>query len=227
MPRLDRKTRDRVLQLHFRTDGKDPLNAREILDALQKENAESGSNYVIPNSERSIQKLLKKVREQESDNIALDRQPWSMTINEKAGIPFDPVLFELTKAWFRLRHQRGMESEYVPFPVGVAKWAVRLHMVAPYLAPEVLLRKARVYYAKDRLAALADALPDSSSEDLEISMQDEKNPETKKAYQEFIGTTIATQTEESQTTPDDVNILKVPDEFLTRLSARKRGRRKK
>jgi hypothetical protein len=227
MPRLDRKTRDRVLQLHFRTDGKEPLNAREILDTLQKENDESGTNYVIPNSERSIQKLLKKIREQESETIALERQPWSLAINEKAGIPFDPVLFELTKAWFRLRHQKGIQSEYVPFPVGIAKWAVRLHTVAPYLTPEELLRKARAYYAKDRLAALADALPDSSFEDLEISMQNEKNPETRKAYQESRGKTIVKQTEESQTDQGDVNILKVPDEFLTRLSARKRGRRKK
>ena len=222
MPRLDQKTRERVLEVHFRTDGQKPLNAREILDKLQKDNNESGTNYVIPNSERSIQKLIKKVREQETETIALDRQPWSLALNKKAGIAFDPILFDLLKVHFERFLQRGGESEFVPFSVGIARWAVWIHKAAPQLTPEALPDKARTYSAKDRLSAIAEALPDSSFEDLEIVLQTEDDPDLRKAYQKLLGRDIEIIAEKSQTDIGEVNVIHVQEKQRLRLYPKKK-----
>lgn len=231
MPRLDERTQNRILELHFPTDGQPSLNARQIFDQLIRDK-EAGANYVIPTTERSIQKLIRKVRlqEQEKESLHIDRQPWSMQLNDKAGIPFDPILLQLLKVWFQKQVERGQGPPFVPFPVGVAKWAIRLHKMAPFLVKEgeqQLLYRARQYFAMERMAILSDKLPDSTYDDLEIAMKNETNEELKTAYKEFYGSkVIELEGQEVQTESGKVFMI-IPAENVAERIVTKRKKRTK
>lgn len=231
MPRLDERTQNRILELHFPTDGQPSLNARQIFDQLIRDK-EAGANYVIPTTERSIQKLIRKVRlqEQEKESLQIDRQPWSMQLNDKAGIPFDPILLQLLKVWFQKQVERGQGPPFVPFPVGVAKWAIRLHKMAPFLVKEgeqQLLYRARQYFAMERMAILSDKLPDSTYDDLEIAMKNETNEELKTAYKEFYGSkVIELEGQEVQTESGKVFMI-IPAENVAERIVTKRKKRTK
>ena len=88
MPRLDQKTKERVLELAFPTDGQQPLNATQVITELSQENARLSREEYVITSERSVQKYIKKVKLQETESMELDRQPWSLLLSDKAGIPF-------------------------------------------------------------------------------------------------------------------------------------------
>lgn len=175
-----------------------------------KINAEKGEQYILV-SVRSIQRYIQKLKAREPESLKFERQPWNMVFNEKAGIPFNPILLRLLRLWFSRHLERGQGIPFVAFPVGIAKWAVRLHMVAPSLSEKKLLYRARQYFAIERIAILAGKLPDSSFDDLEIAMKDESDQELKAAYQGFCGRRIRPEGREIQTEDDAVSRIRVSE----------------
>lgn len=228
VPKMDKKTRQRVLELAFPTDGQQPLSAQKIWNQLDYENTEKGENYILT-SVRSIQKYKKKVKLQETESMELDRQPWSLLLSDKAGIPFDPILLELLKLWFHQQVKRGQRLPFIPFPVGIAKWAVRLHKMAPFLSEDKkkLLYRARRYFAMERMAVL-DRLPlDSSYDDLEIAIEGESDKELKVAYEEFYShKVIKLDGEETQSQYGKVSEIIVPEDIAERIVSKKKKQRK-
>lgn len=178
--RLNDKTEDYIIELGLPEYPQEPLSASKIQRKLE-EGKEAGEDYVVPESVRTIHAVLKRARVQEDESMKLDREPWSILLNEKAEIPFDPILLELRKVCFEQqiaqqeKHEREQEPIFVIFPVGVARWAVRLHRIAPRLPSYELLKKARQYFRMERIAKLRRKPVDSSYEDLEIVISD---PET-------------------------------------------------
>ena len=232
VPKMDKRTRDRVEALALPTNGQKSLNAGEIWERLDYENYENtkeDEQYIIV-SERSIQRYIQKLKEREPENLKFERQPWNMLVNEKAGIPFDPILPRLLRLWFS-RHSRHLEHgqgiPFVAFPVGIAKWAVRLHMVAPSLSEKELLYRARQYFAIERIAILAGKLPDSSFDDLEIAMKDESDQGVKAAYEDFCGRRIRPEGQEIQTEDDAVSRIRVSENVVERILSKKRKITKK
>lgn len=228
VPKMDDKTRNRIEELHFPRDGQKGLNAREILDQLENENAEKSEHYILT-SVRSIQKFIKKLSQQEPESLKFDRQPWSIVLNEKAGIPFDPIILRLLRLWFRQHVKRGQGRPFVPFPVGIAKWAVRLHKAAPFLVEEgeqQLLYRARQYFAMERMAVLAGKLPDSSFDDLEIAMKDEGDQELKVAYEDFCGRKINLEGQERQSEDNTASRIMVPENVAERIVSKRKNRTK-
>lgn len=231
MPRLDEKTKSQILDLAFPTDGQQPLNAANILVQLGQENARLGEEKYVITTDRSIQKFIRKTKEQETESMKLNRQPWSMQLNENAGIPFDPILLQLLKVWFQRQLERGQGRPFVSFPVGIAKWAIRLHKMAPFLSEKELLYRARQYFAMERMAVLADKLPDSSFDDLEIAMKNETNEELKTAYKEFYGSkVIELEGQEVQTESGKVSMIipaeNVAERIVTKSKKRKKSKQK-
>ena len=226
MPRLDQKTKEQILELAFPTDGQKSLSAQSIWDWLECENEEKGKEYVLT-SVRSIQKYIRKVKLQETESMELDRQPWSLLLSEKAGIPFDPVLLQLLKLWFRQQIERKQGPPFIAFPAGIAKWAVQIRKLAPALSNEELLRKARRYFAMERMAVL-DGLPlDSSYDDLEIAMRDETDEQLKADYKNFYGhKVIKLEGEETEGQYGKVSEIMVPEDIAERIVSKKKKQRK-
>lgn len=225
VPKMDENTRKRIEELHFPTDGRKGLNAGEIWDQLENDNAEKGENYVLT-SVRSIQRFIKKIREREPESLKFDRQPWSMLLSDKSDIPFDPILFRLLRLWFKRQVESGKGCPFVSFPVGIAKWAVRLHKVAPFLSEKELLYRARQYFAMERMAVLAGKLPDSSFDDLEIAMKDETDQELRTAYEELYGHKIKLEGQEIQSEDDTASGITVPENVAERIVSKKKKQRK-
>ena len=227
MPRLDQTTKDRILELCFPTDGRQPLNAAQAWRQLQMDNQAADADvYVVTSSERPIQYFVKQISEQETETMQLDRLPWSLVLNEKADIPFDPILLQLLRLWFDRQLEHGEGPPFVAFPVGIARWAVRLHKVAPFLSEKELLYRARRYFAMEHMAELSRAQPDSSFEDLEIAMMDERDERRKARYEDFRGRPIKlgeeVQTEAGK--PPQIKISVSAAEAERILSKRKRSR---
>ncbi|MFC1956824.1 hypothetical protein ACFLVY_00805 [Chloroflexota bacterium] len=228
MARLDQKTKARIIELYLPIDGSTPLSARQIFYKLKDENARLGTQYVIPTNERPIQNFVKRIKEQQTDFAGIDQQPWSLSLSEKAGIPFEPVLLELVREWFRKRYRNGQPKEYIPFPVGVARWAVRLHKIAPYLSIEQLLHRSIRYFAIERLNIRQQVLPDSSFDDLEIAMENERDPETLEAFERLRGRVIELKGQRKQTEDGDLIVVEMLPEAAKRMTKkRKRKVRKK
>lgn len=239
LKRLDRRTKDRILELYFPTDGSPSLNCVQILDRLMEENEQNanGEQYFTPTSARPYQKFIKDYIERETEPMKLERQPWSLVLNEKGKIPFDPILFELLKAWFERQRQRGQEPPFIPFPVGLAKWAVRLYKMAPYLVEKDekglpcynrLFNKARRYFAKEHIAVLAGKLPDSTDEDLELIMIDpEIDPKLKVDFEKMRRyKVIKLKGEEVQTENGERSEIIVPANKAERIVTKKKKQRK-
>ena len=161
--------------------------------------------------------------------MELDRQPWSLLLSDKAGIPFDPILLELLKRWFQQQVERRQRLPFVPFPVGIAKWAVRLHKMAPFLSEDKkkLLYRARRYFAMERMAVL-DRLPlDSSYDDLEIAMEGETDEELKVTYEHFFGhKAIKLEGEETQSQYGKFSEIIVPEDIAKRIVSKEKKQRK-
>lgn len=228
VPKMDEKTRKRIEELHFPTDGQKGLNAGEIWNQLENENAEKGEHYILV-SERSIQRFIKKIREREPESLKFERQPWSMLLSDKSDIPFDPILFRLLRLWFKRQVESGKGHPFVPFPVGIAKWAVRLHKMAPFLVEEgeqQLLYRARRYFAMERMATLAGKSPDSSYDDLEIAMKDEEDQELKAAYEDFCGRKIKLEGQEIQSEDDTASDITVPENVAERIVSKRKKQAK-
>jgi hypothetical protein len=227
MARLDQKTKARIIELYFPIDGSTPLSARQIFYKLKDENDKLGAQYVIPVNERPIQNFVKRIKEQQTDFTRMDQQPWSLSLSEKAGIPFDPILLELIREWFRNRYVKDQSREYVPFPVGVARWAVRLHKVAPYLSTKELLHRATRYFAIDRVYIQQQVLPDSSFEDLEIAMENETDPETREAFDDLRGRLIELKGERKQTEDGELTVLEILPQAAKRMTKKRKRRARK
>jgi len=148
-------------------------------------------------------------------------------LSEKAGLPFEPILLELLKEWFRQRYVKDQPKEYVPFPVGVARWAIRLHKVAPYLSKKQLLHRAIRYFATERAYVLQQVLPDSSFEDLEIAMKNERDPETLEAFEKLRGRVIELQGQRKQTEDADLIVLEMLPEAAKRMTKKRKRRARK
>ena len=191
--RLDKITKERIRELCFPVDSKEPITAAAAWEQLSLDNLKAGKNiYVETSTPRPVQKYVKKIRERESEGMQLDREPWNLLLNEKAGIPFDPILLQLLEFWYTGkmgRKDRAPISKQpfgiAPFPVGIAKWAVRLHRVAPYLSIEELLYRAKRYWAMERLASFADAEPNSDYDDLEITIKGDCGQPLKTAFEKY------------------------------------------
>ena len=224
VPKMDKNTRKRIEELYFPTDGQKGLNAVEIWSQLDYENAEKGEQYILV-SVRSIQRYIQKLKAREPENLKFERQPWNMVFNEKAGIPFNPILLRLLRLWFSRHLERGQGIPFVAFPVGIAKWAVRLHMVAPSLSEKELLYRARQYFAIERIAILASKLPDSSFDDLEIAMKDESDQGVKAAYEDFCGRRIRPEGQEIQTEDDAVSRIRVSENVAERILSKKKAKK--
>lgn len=98
-PRLDDRTRGRIIQLAFSIPGPKTLSAMKILDQLQEDNDE-GKGYIIPESDRTIHAVIRKARERETAIMEVDRQPWSLATMDKAGIPWEAAQFLIDVYWF-------------------------------------------------------------------------------------------------------------------------------
>jgi hypothetical protein len=174
---MNKATQDLILELALPTSGNKPISASQILERLREAQEAGQKDIVYHWSERTIQRIVKKFREQETENMKLDREPWCLFRNEKAGIPFDPILLDLLriefKRWRQCVEQMGGDEELPPFapmPVGVARWAVRLHQVAPALSREELLSYARRYFRIERRAMLEKEPLESTGLDTEIAL---------------------------------------------------------
>jgi hypothetical protein len=224
MARLDQKTKARIIELYFPIDGSTPLSARQIFYKLKNENAQLGTHYVIPSNERPIQNFVKRIREQETEVVRIDQQPWSLSLSAKAGIPFEPILLELLGEWFRKRYVKAQPKEYVPFPVGVARWAVRLHKMTPDISTEPLLRRAVRYFTIDRVHIRQQVLPDSSFDDLEIAMEKETDRDTLEAFERLRGRIIELKGQSKQAEDGDVVVIEVPPEVARRITKNRKRR---
>jgi hypothetical protein len=228
MARLDQKTKARIIELYFPIDGSAPLSARQIFYKLKDENSQLGTQYVIPTNERPIQNFIRRIREQETEVVRIDQQPWSLSLSEKAGIPFEPILLDLIREWFRKRYGKGQPKEYVPFPVGVARWAVRLHKMAPYLSTKQLLYRAIRYFAIERVYIRQQVLPDSSFDDLEMAIENEKDPKTIEAFDRLRGRVLKLKGRRKQAEDDELIVLEMLPKAAKRMTKkRKRKAREK
>ena len=227
MPRLDQKTKARIIELYFPIDGSPPLSARQIFYKLKEENEQLGTQFIVQKNERPIQNFVKRIKEQQTDFTRMDQQPWSLSLSEKAGIPFEPILLELIREWFRKRYVKDQPREYVPFPVGVARWAIRLHKVAPYLSTTELLQRATRYFAIDRVYIQQQVLPDSSFDDLELAMVDETDPEILEAFEKRRGRVIELKGKRKQTEDGEVSVIEVTPEVARRITKKRKRRTRK
>ena len=222
MARLDQKTKARIIELYFPIDGTPPLSARQIFYKLKDDNAQLGTEYVIPTTERSIQKFIQRIREQETDVTRIDQQPWSLALSEKAGIPFEPILLELLREWFRKRYVKDQPKEYVPFPVGVARWAVRLHKMTSNLSTEQLLRRAVRYFVIERIHIRQQVLPDSSFDDLEIAMENETDRDTLETFERLSGRVIELKGQTKQTEDGELIVIETMPEAARRMGKKRK-----
>ena len=222
MARLDQKTKARIIELYFPIDGSPPLSARQIFYRLKEDNANFGAQYVVPTNERSIQKFIKRIREQQTDFTRMDQQPWSLALSEKAGIPFEPILLELLREWFRKRYVKDQPKEYIPFPVGVARWAVRLHKITCNLSTEQLLYRAMRYFAIERAYIRQEVLPDSSFDDLEIAMENETDRDTLEAFEKTRGRVIQLKGEIKQTKDGEVSVIDILPQVARRMTKKRK-----
>ena len=200
---IDNETKNYVLELYFPENPKDHISAQKIIDKLEQENKvevdkaiaegkkEKGElKWRIP-SLRIIYIWTGKAEGRITKEMEDADKPWSMLLSDKAGIPFDRVLIKLLRFWFERQLRRGEGHPFVPFSVGIAKWAVRLHKMAPFLVEEgeqQLLYRARQYFNMERMDTLAGKSPDSIYDDLEIAMKDpDTDPDLKADYDQFYG----------------------------------------
>ena len=181
---IDDETKNCVLALYYPEDPKDHLSARKIIDKLNQENKveqdkaiaegkkkKDDLRWKVP-SLRTIYTWTKKA-EVRIKGMEDDYKPWSILLSDKSGAPFDPVLIRLLRFWFERQLRRGKSPPFVPFSVGIAKWAVRLHKMAPFLVEEgeqQLLYRARQYFNMERMDILTGREPDSIRNDLEIAI---------------------------------------------------------
>ena len=173
MPRLDDRTKEKILSLCFRSDGFPSLSGREIYNQLIEEN-EAGETYTIPADERAVQRLLRRMRDRMTEDMRLDLHTWNLIVHVKAGLPFDPVLMRVLRTWLRLRWESAPDKRMVrPFPIGVARWIVRLHQIAPHLSEEELVYWAPRCFDRERQAALEDEDFTSWGDDVRIAFADE------------------------------------------------------
>lgn len=198
----------------------EPTNEK-LIEQLLKDN-DNGENFTIPD-ERTISRWKKKFRERETEEMKFERQPWSLLLNtnEKVNFTFEDtyILLRLLRVQFdqqrerldrgrkqskkqtKRLHKKTGESEplrYRAFPVGVAKWAVRLSKAAPFLSDKDLLLQARWYFKLECISLLYgdSLLPDSSFADLEIAMKEETDQALIEAYNKCIGPVISIKTNE-------------------------------
>jgi len=234
---IDNETKNYVLKLYFPENPKDHISAQKIIDKLEQENkvevdkaiAEGKKNkgelkWRIP-SLRTVYTWTGKAEGRITKEMEDAYKPWSMLLSDKAGIPFDRVLIKLLRLWFSRHLERGQGIPFVAFPVGIAKWAVRLHMVAPSLSEKELLYRARQYFAIERIAILASKLPDSSFDDLEIAMKDESDQGVKAAYEDFCGRRIRPEGQEIQTEDDAVSRIRVSENVAERILSKKKAKK--
>lgn len=222
---IDTQTKNRVLELYFPENLEDRISVKRTITKLEEEN-KAGANWKTPCA-RTIFKWIKDAKERITKEMDLNWQPWNMLLSDKAGIPFDPILLRLLKLWFRRQLKRGEKLPFVPFSVGIAKWAVRLHKIAPFLAEKELLYRARQYFAMERMAALKAKLPDSGYDDLEIAMKNESDQELRAAYEDFLGSRIIEiEGKEIQTGDDALSEIAVPENIAERIISKKTKRGK-
>ena len=199
---IDDETKEYVLGLYYPENLKDHLSAQKIIDKLEQANkaaqdkarAEGKEKIGEPKwrvpSKRTIYTWTKKA-EVSIKEMEDDYKPWSILLSHKAGIPFDPVLIRLLGFWFERQLRRGEGPPFVPFSVGIAKWAVRLHKMAPFLVKEgeqQLLYRARQYFNMERMDTLAGREPDSIRDDLEIAIKaPDTDPKVKADYDQYYG----------------------------------------
>ena len=230
MPRLNKETIKRIMELGEPMDGSEHLNGKQIFHRLQSENLKDGAGWIITTTPRPIQTRLKNARELLAKGMGPDNQPWTLVLSHKVGIPYDPILLRLLRLWFRQQIERGQGRPFVPFPVGIAKWAVRLHKVAPYLVEEgehQLLYRAKQYFAMERMAILAGKAPDSSYDDLEIAMKEESDQGVQATYEAFCGSTLQlegqnVEVEDCEGNNIAVSEIEVPVDIVPKIKTNKR-----
>jgi len=222
---LDQKTKEYIASLYYEEGRIKPLTAREVIERLQNEN-DKGGDYVVPDSDRTIHYFLNKLRDKETEEIKRGRKPWSIVLNEEYEIDFDDtlLLLRLLRIWFQWRMERKECPPHVPFSVDIAKWAIRINKAAPFLSDEEVLKKAKNYYKKERFAKLNEGTPDSSFEDLEIAMQDEKDPKVLEFWEEFRPTPVVLEGEIGE---DGITHIPVsPDILELKNTGRKRKKQR-
>lgn len=178
--------------------------------------------------QRTIYKWIAEAKGRMPEGMEADYKPWSMLLSDKAGIPFDRVLIKLLRFWFERQLRRGQGPPFVPFSIGIAKWAVRLHKMAPFLVEESeqqLLYRARQYFNMERMDTLADREPDSIRDDLEIAIKDpDTDPKVKADYDQLYGVKeLVLQDKEVQTENGKVFEIEVsPDIVAKKIMTKKK-----
>jgi len=234
---IDNETKNYVLKLYFPENPKDHISAQKIIDKLEQENkvevdkaiAEGKKNkgelkWRIP-SLRTVYTWTGKAEGRITKEMEDAYKPWSMLLSDKAGIPFDRVLIKLLRLWFSRHLERGQGIPFVAFPVGIAKWAVRLHMVAPSLSEKELLYRARQYFNMERMDILTGREPDSIRDDLEIAIEEpDTDPKVKADYDQFYGVKkLVPQGKEVQTENGKVFEIEVaPDIVAKKIRTKKK-----
>jgi len=200
---IDENTKRYVLELYFPDKPKNRISVSRIINKLNQENkveqdkakAEGKKKWddlkwKTP-SPRTIYNWIAEAKGRIPEGMEDEYKPWSILLSDKASIPFDPVLIKLLRFWFERQIRRGESHPFVPFSVGIAKWAVRLHKMAPFLVEEgeqQLLYRARQYFNMERIDILTAGEPDSSYDDLEIAIKDpDTDPKVKADYDQFFG----------------------------------------
>lgn len=171
-PRLDERTRKRIIELAFPEPGEKPPSATKILEQLQDDNS-VGRGYIIPESDRTIHAVIRKARTQQTELMEVDREPWSLAAMDKAGIPWEATHF-LLEATIELREKGGelwpeteqlirdlqeMEvlEKWSPPASGVmtnrrAKWLWRMHLALPTEEVRNIVRRADFYAHREMMA---------------------------------------------------------------------------
>ncbi|GAI41757.1 unnamed protein product, partial [marine sediment metagenome] len=200
---IDEKTKRHVLELYFPDNLENRISVAKIINKLEEENIVKGekakaegrkdinkNKWQVP-CQRAIYGWIKEAKGRIPKGMEDDYKPWSILLSDKAGIPFDPVLIRLLRFWFERQLRRGESPPFVPFSVGIAKWAVRLHKMAPFLVEEGeqrLLYRARQYFNMERMDILTGREPDSARDDLEIAMKNpDIDPKVKADFDQFFG----------------------------------------